>query len=56
MLEGPDGLKQAKELLTPRVFGGKASRQEIDLLRIVCKDMKDQVCVSRCKEMLAGQP
>jgi pSer/pThr/pTyr-binding forkhead associated (FHA) protein len=44
----------AKDMLVPRVFGGKATREEIEALKAVCKDLRDSVCVSKCKDLLAA--
>lgn len=53
MLADPQG---AKALLVPRVMGGKASREEIVLLRTICKELRDQVCVTACDEKLKAAP
>jgi hypothetical protein len=45
-------LQGAKVLLVERVFGGKASREETELLKTICKELRDQVCVTRCSEIL----
>jgi pSer/pThr/pTyr-binding forkhead associated (FHA) protein len=52
MLKDPDA---AKKILYPRVAAGHATREEISLLKIICKNLHDQECVTRCKTLLGEQ-
>jgi len=42
----------AKKLLLPRVSSGKASRDEIELLKSICKGLRDNACVDLCNKKL----
>ena len=42
----------AKKLLLPRVQTNKASRDEIELLKSICKGLKDNACVNLCAQKL----
>jgi pSer/pThr/pTyr-binding forkhead associated (FHA) protein len=46
----------AKQLLMPRFALGKASREEVLLLKTACKNLHDQVCVDSCKSRLETMP
>lgn len=52
VLSDPQG---AKSLLMPRVANGKATRQEIELLRMLCKELRDSVCVAMTTERLESR-
>ena len=49
LLSNPAG---AKALLMPRVAAKKATTEEISLLKITCKSLKDYDCVNMCKAQL----
>lgn len=44
--------KEAREVLEPKVLEGKASKEEVRLLRTVCKDQGDRMCVALCDAKL----
>ncbi|MEO6418102.1 MAG: FHA domain-containing protein, partial [Polyangiaceae bacterium] len=46
----------AKQLLMPRFALGKATREEVLLLKTACKNLHDQVCVDSCKSRLETMP
>jgi pSer/pThr/pTyr-binding forkhead associated (FHA) protein len=48
-----DSRKLLKAQLEQRVFGGKASDNEVDLLISTCKDMGDKGCVQRARAIKA---
>ena len=52
MLKDPDA---AKKLLQPRVSQGHATREEIVLLKTICRDQHDQVCVDQTKKLLGDK-
>lgn len=45
-------LKEAREILEPKVIDGKASKEEIRLLESVCKEQGDRMCVALCDAKL----
>ncbi|MBX3210313.1 MAG: hypothetical protein KF764_35100 [Labilithrix sp.] len=45
-------LKEAREILEPKVIDAKASKEEVRLLRAVCKDQGDRMCVALCDAKL----
>ncbi|WP_394832825.1 FHA domain-containing protein [Pendulispora rubella] len=49
MLKDPDG---AKKLLQTRVASGKPTHEELLLLKTICRDQHDQVCVNNAKSLL----
>jgi pSer/pThr/pTyr-binding forkhead associated (FHA) protein len=49
ILTDPNG---AKQLLMPRVMGGKGSREETELLKTICRELRDSACVTACNEKL----
>jgi len=54
-LEGREGEARARAQLEPRVWGGRASPEEIRMLRAICKHMGDRTCSDRASAILAGQ-
>jgi pSer/pThr/pTyr-binding forkhead associated (FHA) protein len=54
-MQGRDGEAKARAQLEPRVFGGRASPEEIRMLRAICKHMGDRVCVDRTTALLTSQ-
>jgi ABC transport system ATP-binding/permease protein len=51
-LQGSDGEAQARAQLEPRVWAGKATTEEIRLLRAICRHMGDRACADRAGAML----
>lgn len=45
-------LKEAREILEPKVVDGKASKEEIRLLKSVCKEQGDRMCIALCDAKL----
>jgi len=54
-LQGRDGEAKARAQLEPRVWSGRASPEEIRMLRAICKHMGDRACIDRASALLAGQ-
>jgi ABC transport system ATP-binding/permease protein len=54
-LQGADGEASARAQLEPRVWAGKATSEEIRLLRAICRHMGDRACADRAAAMLAKQ-
>jgi pSer/pThr/pTyr-binding forkhead associated (FHA) protein len=54
-LQGRDGESKARAQLEPRVWSGRASPDEIRMLRAICKHMGDRVCIERASALLGGQ-
>lgn len=53
-LQGTDDSRRLlKSQLEQRVFNGKASDNEVDLLISTCKDMADKLCVQRARAIKA---
>ena len=52
MLQGPSGATAARALLEPKVFNNRATGEEIRMLKAICKDQHDMVCVEKCKTLL----
>lgn len=50
--KGRDGEERARRMLEPRVWAGKATIDEIKLLRAICRHQHDSACVSRCTALL----
>lgn len=44
--------KEARAILEPKVVGGSASTEETRLLRSICKDQGDKMCVALCDAKL----
>lgn len=44
--------KEARDILEPKVVDGKASKEEIRLLKTICKDQGDRMCVALCDAKL----
>lgn len=45
-------LKEARAILEPKVIDGKASKEESRLLKSVCKEQGDRMCVALCDAKL----
>jgi ABC transport system ATP-binding/permease protein len=54
-LQGRDGEAKARATLEPRVFGGRASADEIRMLKAICKHQGDRACSDRAAALLAAQ-
>jgi pSer/pThr/pTyr-binding forkhead associated (FHA) protein len=50
----PRDVKHARDLLEPRVFGHKASGDEVRLLKSICKNQHDTLCVQQCQQLDTG--
>jgi ABC transport system ATP-binding/permease protein len=50
----PSDVQRAREMLEPRVFGHKASNDEVRLLKSICKSQHDSVCVQQCAQIDNG--
>lgn len=53
-LQGRDGETKARAQLEPRVWSGRASPEEIRMLRAICKHMGDRACIERASALLPG--
>lgn len=53
-LEGRDGEARARAQLEPRVWNGRATPEEIRMLRAICKHMGDRPCSDRAAALLAN--
>jgi pSer/pThr/pTyr-binding forkhead associated (FHA) protein len=47
-------VQRARDLLEPRVFGGRASPDEVRLLEAICKQQRDPQCTRQCKQFESG--
>jgi hypothetical protein len=54
-LQGPDGEAKARAQLEAKVSSGRASLEDIKLLRAICRHMGDRACSDRASALLAGQ-
>jgi pSer/pThr/pTyr-binding forkhead associated (FHA) protein len=54
-LQGREGEAKARAALEPRVFGGRASPDEIRMLKAICKHQGDRACSERAAALLANQ-
>jgi len=54
-MQGRDGEAKARAALEPRVFGGRASPDEIRMLKAICKHQGDRACSDRAAALLANQ-
>jgi pSer/pThr/pTyr-binding forkhead associated (FHA) protein len=52
MLQGPPGYAQARTILEPKVYGNRASADEINALKAICKGQGDKLCYEHCKQLL----
>jgi hypothetical protein len=48
----PSSLAAARAVLEPKVFGNRATAEEIRMLKMICKSTHDEVCVEKCKALL----
>ncbi len=51
-LKGSEGEEKARRMLEPRVWSGRATVDEIKMLRAICRHQHDSACASRCTAML----
>jgi hypothetical protein len=51
-LEGRDGEARARAQLEPKVWNGRATPEEIRMLRAICKHMGDRPCSDRANALL----
>jgi pSer/pThr/pTyr-binding forkhead associated (FHA) protein len=54
-MQGPDGEAKARAQIEARVSSGRASADDLRLLRAICKHMGDRGCSDRASSLLAGQ-
>jgi pSer/pThr/pTyr-binding forkhead associated (FHA) protein len=48
----PSSIAAARAILEPKVFGNRATAEEIRMLKTICKSQRDEVCVEKCKSLL----
>jgi pSer/pThr/pTyr-binding forkhead associated (FHA) protein len=48
----PSSIAAARAILEPKVFGNRATAEEIRMLKTICKSQHDEVCVEKCKSLL----
>lgn len=48
-----DGETKARKMLEPRVWSGRATVDEVRMLKAICKHQKDSACVGRANQILA---
>jgi hypothetical protein len=48
----PSSIAAARSILEPKVFGNRATAEEIRMLKTICKSQHDEVCVEKCKSLL----
>jgi hypothetical protein len=51
-LQGPPNEQQLRKQLEPRVWSGKGSIGDINMLKAICSHLDDQPCRQRAAEML----
>jgi pSer/pThr/pTyr-binding forkhead associated (FHA) protein len=51
-LKGSEGEDKARKMLEPRVWSGRATVDEIKMLRAICRHQRDSACAARCTAML----
>ncbi len=54
-LQGPEGEAKARAQLEARVANGRATPDDLRLLRAICKHMGDRGCSDRASALIAGQ-
>jgi pSer/pThr/pTyr-binding forkhead associated (FHA) protein len=47
-------VQRARDMLEPRVFGHRASSDEVRLLKSICKNQHDSLCVQQCTQVESG--
>jgi pSer/pThr/pTyr-binding forkhead associated (FHA) protein len=48
----PSSIAAARSILEPKVFGNRATAEEIRMLKTIGKSQHDEVCVEKCKSLL----
>jgi hypothetical protein len=48
----PSSIAAARSILEPKVFGNRATAEEIRMLKTICKSQHDEICVEKCKSLL----
>jgi pSer/pThr/pTyr-binding forkhead associated (FHA) protein len=54
-LQGPDGEAKARAQIEAKVSSGRASADDLKLLRAICRHMGDRACSDRASALLSGQ-
>ncbi len=52
VLEGNDGESRARKALEPKVWSGRGTVEDIQMLRAICRHQRDQACVTRANALL----
>ncbi len=50
-----DKYSAARRSLEPRVWSGRATKDEIKMLRAICRQQRDSACVAKCTSMLQSK-
>jgi pSer/pThr/pTyr-binding forkhead associated (FHA) protein len=48
----PSSIAAARAILEPKVYGNRATAEEIRMLKTICKSQHDEICVEKCKTLL----
>jgi pSer/pThr/pTyr-binding forkhead associated (FHA) protein len=48
----PSSIATARSILEPKVFGNRATAEEIRMLKTICKSQHDELCVEKCRSLL----
>jgi hypothetical protein len=48
----PSSIAAARAFLEPKVFGNRATAEEIRMLKTICKTQHDEICVEKCTSLL----
>jgi pSer/pThr/pTyr-binding forkhead associated (FHA) protein len=49
---GASNIAAARSILEPKVWSNRATGEEIRMLKAICKDQHDEVCIEKCKSLL----
>jgi pSer/pThr/pTyr-binding forkhead associated (FHA) protein len=53
MIQGsPADVAAARSILEPKVFSNRATSEEIRMMKAICKQQHDEVCIEKCKALL----
>ena len=52
LLQDTSSIAAARSILEPKVFGNRATGEEIRMLKSICKSQHDELCVEKCKSLL----
>jgi pSer/pThr/pTyr-binding forkhead associated (FHA) protein len=55
ILNKEDGEARARRMLEPKVWSGRASEEEIKMLRAICRHQRDSACVQKCSALLKAK-